>query len=403
MTRFALRCTMALLAGMVVWPLRAAELPPKFDTPGALRDFVCIIGGFPCSGEAPVTPTMILEKALMMTMDRIRDWMIESDRNTKALQDDVKTLQKDVADLKAGRQQPGGGSRPADDARIAALEARVAKLEADRSAVRAPFQVLGASGQVLMRVDERGNLTLGASGGSRLVFTHQDQGHAALTVNSAAGKVAALMVDTGGRLMLENGSGGTRVEASAGDTPTIGLSSRGQAVEMGVGQELFGLKLAKDGKPAAVIGTIPGRGVALRLYDDAGKVVAGAGSNPAAGGAGLVFVGTGKGTNSAALGAEADGSGVVQAFTTDGKVGASLVGKDRMIAAYNAAGSAVATMGKSEQSEGGNVTARNPDGDGILRAGFRADIGGGEACVYREKRQNVFCLGIGVPGMGIGK
>lgn len=93
MTRFALRCTLALLAGMVAWPLRAAELPPKFDTPGALRDFVCIIGGFPCSGEAPVTPTMILEKALMMTMDRIRDWMIESDRTTKALQDDVKALQ----------------------------------------------------------------------------------------------------------------------------------------------------------------------------------------------------------------------------------------------------------------------------------------------------------------------
>ncbi len=402
MMRFTLRCTVALLAGMMSWPVRAAELPPKFDTPGDLRNFVCIIGGFPCSGEAPVTPTMILEKALMMTIDRIREWMVESDRNTKALQDDVKALQKDVADLKAGRQQPGGGPRPSDDARIAALEARVAKLEADRSAVRAPFQVLGASGQVLMRVDERANLTVGAAGGSQLVFAHRNQGHAALTVSSTAGKTAALVVDTGGRLALENGNG-TRVDASAGDTPTIAVSSRGQAVELGVGQDLFGLKLAKDGQPAAVIGTVPGRGVALRLYDDTGKVVAGAGSNPAAGGAGLVFVGTGKGTNSAALGAEADGSGVVQAFTTDGKVGAGLVGKDRMIAAYNAAGSAVATMGKSEQSEGGNVTARTPDGDGVFRAGYRADIGGGEACVYRERRQNVFCLGIGVPGMGIGK
>ncbi len=114
----------------------------------------------------------------------------------------------------------------------------------------------------------------------------------------------------------------------------------------------------------------------------------------------MVFVGIGKSTNSAALGAESGGSGVIQAFTTDGKVGAGLVGKDRMIAAYNAAGSAVATMGKSEQSEGGNVTARTPDGDGVFRAGFRADIGGGEACVYREKRQNVFCLGIGMPGIG---
>ena len=111
---------------------------------------------------------------------------------------------------------------------------------------------------------------------------------------------------------------------------------------------------------------VSGAGAALASVTQLGPlvtvlVVAGAGSNPAAGGAGLVFVGTGKGTNSAALGAEADGSGVVQAFTTDGKVGAGLVGKDRMIAAYNAAGSAVATMGKSEQSEGGNVTARNED------------------------------------------
>ncbi|GEM_PF-6622293 len=235
MTRFALRCIAALLTGMVASPLRAAELPPKFSNFGDLRDDVCIIGGLPCSGEAPVTPTMILEKAMMMTLDRTRDWMTESDRNTKALQDDVKTLQRDVADLTAGRQQPGG-PRPNDDARIAALEARVVSLEADRSAVRAPFQVLGASGQVLMRVDERANLTLGATGGSSLAFSHQDRGHATLVVTSAAGNTAALMVDAGGRLALHNGNSGTRVDASAGDSPTIAISSRGQAVEMGVGR-----------------------------------------------------------------------------------------------------------------------------------------------------------------------
>ena len=37
MTRFALRCTVALLAGLIAWPLRAAELPPKLDTPGGVR------------------------------------------------------------------------------------------------------------------------------------------------------------------------------------------------------------------------------------------------------------------------------------------------------------------------------------------------------------------------------
>ena len=148
---------------------------------------------------------------------------------------------------------------------------------------------------------------------------------------------------------------------------------------------------------------MPGRGVALRLFDDSGKVVAGAGSNPAAGGAGLVFAGSGGATNAAVLAAESDGTGLVQAFSADGTVAAGLVGKDRMVAAYNSTGSAVATIGKSEQSEGGNVTARNPSGDGVFRAGFRTDLGGGEAGVYRVKTQMVSCLGLGVPGMGVGK
>nr|WP_315492020.1 hypothetical protein [uncultured Rhodoferax sp.] len=68
-----------------------------------------------------------------------------------------------------------------------------------------------------------------------------------------------------------------------------------------------------------------------------------------------------------------------------------------------ASGAAIATISKSDKSEGGNVTARNPSGDGVFSAGFRADVGGGEACVYRAKAQNTSCLGIGMPGMGVGK
>lgn len=68
--------------------------------------------------------------------------------------------------------------------------------------------------------------------------------------------------------------------------------------------------------------------------------------------------------------------------------------KQRVAALENASGAAVATMSKSENSEGGNVTARNPAGGGVFGAGHRGDLGGGEACVYRAKRENIFCIGI---------
>ena len=408
MKRFGKRCAMALVAGCLALPLSAADLPPKFDYVSQLLAYACQFGGYPCTGDAALSEFQQLGTATILMVNRIRDWMIESDKNTKALQEDVKGLKKDVAELKeavARLQQgtPPGTPKPPDEARISALEARVAKLEAERNAVRAPFRVLDAAGQALLTLDIRGNLAVGKPGGSMMLFTHQEDGKATLGVDSADGHVAALMATDGGHLVLSNSKSGARVEASAGETPAISVSDPSQSVEMGIGQALFGLKLSAGDKPAAVLGTMPGRGVALRLFDDSGKVVAGAGSNPAAGGAGLVFAGSGGATNAAVLAAESDGTGLVQAFSADGTVAAGLVGKDRMVAAYNSTGSAVATIGKSEQSEGGNVTARNPSGDGVFRAGFRTDLGGGEACVYRVKTQMVSCLGLGVPGMGVGK
>ena len=90
----------------------------------------------------------------------------------------------------------------------------------------------------------------------------------------------------------------------------------------------------------------------------------------------------------------------MHAFEDDGAVGSGLSGGERLVAAYNKSGNAVVTIGKSENSEGGNVTARDPAGDGVFRAGHNTAVGGGDACVYRAKRQNVFCLGVGMPGVG---
>ncbi len=94
---------------------------------------------------------------------------------------------------------------------------------------------------------------------------------------------------------------------------------------------------------------------------------------------------------------------MAQVFAADGTGAAALVGKERAAVAYNQAGNPVATISKSGKSEGGTVVARNPDGDGIFAAGFAAEYGGGEACVWRAKRSNTFCLGLGMPGMGVGK
>ena len=260
MKRFGQRCAMALVAGCLA--LAAARGGPATEVRRRLATSFAMpvmFGGYPCTGDAALSEFQQLGTATILMVNRIRDWMIESDKNTKALQEDVKGLKKDVAELKeavARLQQgtPPGTPKPPDEARISALEARVAKLEAERNAVRAPFRVLDAAGQALLTLDIQGNLAVGKPGGSKMLFTHQEDGKATLGVDSADGHVAALMATDGGHLVLSNSKSGARVEASAGETPAISVSDPSQSVEMGIGQDLFGLKLSAGDKPAAVLG-----------------------------------------------------------------------------------------------------------------------------------------------------
>lgn len=284
--------------------------------------------------------------------------------------------------------------------RMDAVEAKVDALM--KGEHKAPFKVVSASGKPLFQVDAYGNSQFqGATGQGAIGIGFVGDG-ASIAAFSPHGAFAASIGESGGQLQVQSESGKTSAYVLASDKAGLHLTSGEKHADLAADEDLFGLKLSQGEKPAASFGTLPGKGVALRLFNEAGDQVVSAGPNPAKGDAGLVSVGAGSKT-AAWISAEADGSGLAQVFAADGTGAAALVGKERAAVAYNQAGNPVATISKSGKSEGGTVVARNPDGDGIFAAGFAAEYGGGEACVWRAKRSNTFCLGLGMPGMGVGK
>lgn len=311
------------------------------------------------------------------------DWMWVANGKINSLKGDVEILKRKVTELeeaiaalkKSPATPPGTSpatpSARADDARFQALEARIAELEAQRGSVRAPFTVIGAGGKPVMQVRADGVVMFGS--GSSLVRLEARPGAPV-------------------RFGLQSGTGTIEMTAEAGKGQIEVFDGPGRIARLAASAAETGLTVETNGQDAAGLSALAARPVALRIFGKGGKTIAAMGENPRAAGTGLVYVGNGS-ANGAALAANADGSGVVHAFATDATVGSALVGKDRLVAAYNASGAAVVSMGKSESSEGGNVTARDPTGEGVFRAGF-ARNGGGEACVYRQKRQNTFCLGI---------
>lgn len=315
--------------------------------------------------------------------------------------------------------------------RVTDLSAQVLKLEDQVRELRegrhkAPFTVVNAGGKVLFSVTEDGTVTVGTEGQAAIVMKALPS-NSALIQLAAGSKRALLVTDSadGAHLHINDGAdaavevtatqgkngfirvaGGSSmaiVNADPDNAATLHLQGEPEAgLLLSSKPETLGVLVQKGGKNAASLGAVPGKGVALRLYNEAGRQVVSAGANPAKGDAGLVSVGPGDKT-AALLSSEADGAGLAQVFAADGSGAAALVGKERSVVAYNQAGNPVATMSKSDKSEGGTLVARNPDGDGIFAAGFAAEYGGGEACVWRAKRSNTFCLGLGMPGMGVGK
>ncbi|MFP5077724.1 bZIP transcription factor [Rhizobium sp. YIM 134829] len=369
------------------------------------KDFPILAEGFQPAGLVVDYPAFVGNMWSYTQM--LKDWIDDANSSFISLEDKVEALENEVSDLKRRvaqleSAQPGG--KPVADPRIDNLIARVEALEKAKGTANAPFNVVSASGKALFQVDAYGNSQFqGATGQGAIGIGFVGDG-ASIAAFSPHGSFAASIGESGGQLQVQSDSGKTSAYVIASDKVGLHLTSGEKHTDLAADEDLFGLKLSQGEKPAASLGTLPGKGVALRLFNTQGQQVVSAGANPDQGGAGIVAAGVSDGSRSAAiLSGQQDGSGLVQAFATDGTGAAALVGKERSVAAYNKAGNPVATIGQSDKSEGGTVVARNPSGEGIFAAGFASEYGGGEACVWRAKRSNTFCLGLGLPGMGVGK
>ncbi|UJS24552.1 hypothetical protein [Thiothrix winogradskyi] len=298
-----------------------------------------------------------------------------------------------------GKDRPpsnGGGSTPTPPnlsqvmEELARLEARIntleQKLEASRHTVQAPFKVIDAAGKTLMTVNS-------------------DKGISSLRLGEPGKAMAELLIDgESARVVAANKSNIGYLNADANISQAV-LTSNGVRTALGSPEEgVNGMVVsnADSRQPLGEMALRPGKKFALRLYDEAGKVVVSAGTNPTTSGSGTVMAANTQGENVAFVGTSSDGQTGVVSVAKGGKDTAALISEPRMIVLYNDAGEAITTLAKSQEGtgEGGNITIRQPDGEGIFSAGYNAEAGGGDACVYRAKKQNMFCLGIGVPGMG---
>ncbi|MFM2318411.1 MAG: hypothetical protein RLZZ215_1032 [Pseudomonadota bacterium] len=280
--------------------------------------------------------------------------------------------------------------------RIAALEALLAKKE-NTLQIKAPLQIVDETGRVMLAVgsnasdgdflkmgdfpaptialgrqSDKAYLTVGTDTDSKAILTANDKGVVALAIEEPAytTRIGSLADQTGHGIFIRDAGG---VDATGNTTPT---------------------------KPLAEIASREGKKVALRMYDEQGNIVVSAGSNPAAAGAGTVRVANTKGENVAFMGTTPEGENGAVGVAKGSKDVIAMMAEPRLVAVYNDTGAPIAAIGKSDKSEGGNLLALSPDGDGVFSAGFNSAVGGGDACVYRAKKQSKFCLGIGVPGMG---
>jgi hypothetical protein len=273
---------------------------------------------------------------------------------------------------------------------LKAAKAENASLKADLAAlakklegpltVKAPFTVNDGAGQPVFSVKKEGATALAVLGepeGKRVTFA---AGDAVATLGLLNGDNAVVMVASNDRTTLRAGSG------------------RKGSVEMGVSGTLTGVSVRSGENEAANLGVPAGKTGGVRVFDGGGRQVGVLASNGSRGGAGALFVGNGA-RNAVQVFSDQEGMGIVEAYGEGVNAAAALMGKTRTMGVYNAAGASVANLGKSENSEGGYITARDPGGEGVFRAGHRSDIGGGEACVYREKRKQVVCLGLEAPGV----
>ena len=268
------------------------------------------------------------------------------------------------------------------------LNLRLSKLEASRNTVQAPFKVVDKNGRVILSVttDNQGTdyLVMGEQGKPSILLQRNAE-YARLTARISADNRAYLNADT-----TTGASAAAEHNHFASGVGTSALGGSGLFIREVQGQAAL---------PAAEIAALPGKKVALRLYNEQGKAVVSAGMNPAAGGAGTIRAANTKGENIAFMGTTPEGENGAVGVAKNGKDVIAMLAEPRLVAVYNDTGAPIVSMGKSDKSDGGNLTTRDPAGEGVFSAVYNISVGGGDDCVYRAKRQNNYCLGIGLPGM----
>jgi len=292
-----------------------------------------------------------------------------------------------------------GWSKEEMEARILELEDKLHEIETNSHKVKAPFEVVDDKGNLLMKISNE------AIGTRLLMSSPETQNTVAIVAGKMDSRVALTSVSNSSVIKAsEKGSG---IEIHNADIHAVlgsGDDGRDGLIINSPGVMPTTPATDGSGQMVAEISTQTGKKLALRLFDDKGTLVVSAGSNPSAAGAGTVKVANTKGESVAFIGTSENGESGALGVAKNGKNTAALLSEPRMIVLYNNAGEAITTLAKSQEGtgEGGNITLRQPDGEGVFSAGYNAELGGGDACVYRAKKQNVFCLGIAVPGMGTG-
>lgn len=313
--------------------------------------------------------------------------------------------------------------------------------------VRAPFEVVDASGKVLVRISG------GAGGeGQMMVMTQDGQTGVAISgdgnvgVYSGGDNVAVLKAEANGRGAVVVGEGGQRIAVMTVDGANQGLLTLSDAQgrpgaalsgdgNIGVfygGKAVAGMKAEGQGQGALLVGDGQGKHIARLSVDPVSRtsgllLLSGSGDKPllkvsekAVHGDARVTIGAGSGGYDVAIAGQSGklaaamgeavkvGGGAVVAYNAAGTIGSILSGTGQIHVADDS-GKTLATM--VAQNGEGAFSVRNPSGATIVRLGQGKHGGllqladeGGSAMIEAGSfpgRGIVRAYPLGHPGMGM--
>jgi hypothetical protein len=300
--------------------------------------------------------------------------------------------------------------------------------------VTAPFEVVDKEGKTIMLVKEKG-----AAGDDRGAYIYSPKGTSVVDM-------IAEQYTNGGTVAVSNGESnqkkqvylqsdkdfsGLSIYKADGNSPAVsigaisGKNSAYVKVAGDNGKLAAGLESQPSGGKLSIYGTgdLPvttiqsdGAGGNVSVNDTGGNLVASMFTKSGAGGvkvsktgdpqtyasmnaadASLGLVVRKASAKRAFLGVDNDGVGVVYVFSKTDQPVAGITTYDLgkgLVGVFGPTGKPIAFLAESDKHPGGgNVTATNPDGEGIFSAGYTGE--GGDACI--DRKSGLKCLGVGLP------